>query len=201
MATGMATIPLLSLLSLMLVDVRIFARECVLSEVMPSNTRQIMKKSKDSQLVMFPVPRGGTAMNPEDLPSFPAFPVGRDGNYLRIAVPSLVIIDADAVNADAERCSLADAVEMCRSGAMEIDGVPVGCVPLAPGCLNSRPVLPEVRSRLLGRLFSVIDEWDREMDAGADGRESACAAAGQEIRALLAMFHAAGVMQPTESIS
>lgn len=158
--------------------------------------------SNDARPTLFSIPEDGSTLKREDLPSFPAFPVGRDGSCIRVAVPALLIVPVDAFSQECQEQSVADAIEIVTKSTVSLSGVPVECVCLAEKYPTSSSLTASARSRLLSLLSATAQAWAAEAVtlSGQRGAEDA-RQAGDEILALLAMFQTDGLHMAAESIA
>lgn len=151
-------------------------------------------KLPDARPILFPVPQDGSALAAENLPSFPAFPVGRDGNWLQVAVPALMILPVDAFTAESQAQAVADAAELLTKGQIQLSGVAVECKPLCEKYPTDTRPRNETRAELL-RLLSVTSKsWVADAAETLDERGAEDARkAGAEILALLSLFQPEGL--------
>ena len=158
-------------------------------------------KSQNIRPILFPVPEDGSALAPENLPSFPAFPVGRDGNWMRVAVPSLIIVPVDMFAEECQELVLAGAVEIVTKAETKLAGVPVECVPLCERYPTDKRPTPPARLDLLRRLSATAHAWAADASATLDERGAEDARkAGAEILALLSLFQSEGLSGSTAAI-
>lgn len=90
---------------------------------------------RNSCQLPYPVIPDGAAISTEGLPSFPAFSIGKNGRWVRVAVPVLVVVDV--LEDETQDLTIAAAVEIVRRSEFAASGVPVECAPL---CWERPPV-------------------------------------------------------------
>ena len=151
-------------------------------------------KSKDARPILFPVTGHASTLAAEALPSFPAFPVGREPGWLFVAVPSLVILPVDAFTDESQERAVADAVDLLKEGEIRLAGVPIECRPLCDKFPSGNCPTSETRAELLRLLMATARSWAADVAEASDRRKAEDAGkASAEILALLSLFQPAGL--------